>query len=68
MNRLQFLEVSPERRLGALQDASAKLSVLSAMVEKDFWVSWLLGVLFDDEVLGEHLVFKGGTSLSKVSA
>ena len=36
------------------------------MVEKDFWVCWLLGLLFADTKLAHHLVFKGGTSLSKV--
>ena len=35
------------------------------ILEKDFWVCWLLGVLFGSE-FGESLVFKGGTSLSKV--
>ena len=36
------------------------------MIEKDFWVCWLLGLLFVDAELAPHLVFKGGTSLSKV--
>jgi hypothetical protein len=36
------------------------------MVEKDFWVSWTLAALFENPELGSHLVFKGGTSLSKV--
>src|SRR5690606_34186473 len=31
----------------------------------DFWVCWLLGILFESE-FAENLVFKGGTSLSKV--
>lgn len=35
------------------------------ILEKDFWVSWLLGILFESEFAGS-LVFKGGTSLSKV--
>ena len=36
------------------------------MVEKDFWVSWTLAVLFAHPEFGSQLVFKGGTSLSKV--
>jgi len=32
----------------------------------DFWVCWLLRLIFADPELGGHLVFKGGTSLSKV--
>ena len=35
------------------------------VLEKDFWVCWLLGVLFESE-FADSLVFKGGTSLSKV--
>jgi hypothetical protein len=39
--------------------------VSPVILEKDFWVCWLLGVLFESEFAGS-LVFKGGTSLSKV--
>ncbi|MDO5622713.1 MAG: nucleotidyl transferase AbiEii/AbiGii toxin family protein [Paracoccus sp. (in: a-proteobacteria)] len=34
------------------------------LLEKDIWVVWALQTLFGSP-LGEHLVFKGGTSLSK---
>jgi hypothetical protein len=40
--------------------------LLPVMVEKDFWVSWTLAVLFAHPEFGHQLVFKGGTSLSKV--
>lgn len=36
------------------------------IVEKDFWVCWLLGRIFATPRLGVDCVFKGGTSLSKV--
>ncbi len=36
------------------------------IVEKDFWVCWLLGHIFATPKLGAACVFKGGTSLSKV--
>lgn len=36
------------------------------IVEKDFWVCWLLGRIFAQPKLSEICVFKGGTSLSKV--
>lgn len=35
------------------------------ILEKDFWVCWLLGMLYESP-FAESLVFKGGTSLSKV--
>lgn len=37
-----------------------------AIVEKDFWVTWILGKIFSDRYLSSILMFKGGTSLSKV--
>ena len=49
-----------------LQEASAKLGVTPAIIEKDFWVTWTLATLFSDDVLSNQLMFKGGTSLSKV--
>lgn len=36
------------------------------IVETDFWVCWTLQQLFTLPGTGEHLIFKGGTSLSKV--
>jgi len=37
-----------------------------AIIEKDYWVVWTLGRLFDLPDLKSHLTFKGGTSLSKI--
>ena len=36
------------------------------IVEKDFWVTWTLARLFEEPSYRPALVFKGGTSLSKV--
>ena len=36
------------------------------VIEKDFWVCWTLERLFTLPGLAEYLLFKGGTSLSKV--
>jgi Nucleotidyl transferase AbiEii toxin, Type IV TA system len=62
----QFVTLPPERRAAAFAQTAARMSASSVMVEKDFWVCWLLGLLFADLELAPHLVFKGGTSLSKV--
>lgn len=61
----QFVALPPERRELAFTQTAARMAVSSVMVEKDFWVSWLLGLLIADPALAPHLVFKGGTSLSK---
>jgi hypothetical protein len=37
-----------------------------AIIEKDFWVCWTLKQLFEHPILSQQLIFKGGTSLSKV--
>jgi hypothetical protein len=36
------------------------------IAEKDFWVCWLLGQIFDQPDLADTCLFKGGTSLFKV--
>ncbi|MFA5264268.1 MAG: nucleotidyl transferase AbiEii/AbiGii toxin family protein [Opitutaceae bacterium] len=36
------------------------------IVEKDFWVCWLLAQIFELPRLADTCLFKGGTSLSKV--
>jgi predicted nucleotidyltransferase component of viral defense system len=50
----------------ALENASLGLRLSPVVLEKDFWVSWLLGLLFREPAWAGQLVFKGGTSLSKV--
>lgn len=49
-----------------VRETAARRGVSPVMVEKDFWVSWTLAVLFTHPEFGGQLVFKGGTSLSKV--
>lgn len=36
------------------------------IIEKDFWVCWTLKQLFELNEINKHLIFKGGTSLSKI--
>jgi predicted nucleotidyltransferase component of viral defense system len=43
---------------------SEKTGMADFAVEKDWWVVQTLSIIFEMEV-GQHLVFKGGTSLSK---
>jgi hypothetical protein len=63
--RLAFLELPPDERRLYIEQAAIRRNVSAVVLEKDFWVCWLLGLLFDSEFAGS-LVFKGGTSLSKV--
>lgn len=61
----QFFALTPKRRALVFEQAAAGHAGHAVMLEKDFWVSWLLGLLFADPAVGPNLVFKGGTSLSK---
>ena len=63
--RLRFLELPADERRVYINEAAARRSVSPVMIEKDFWVCWVLAVLFGSE-FRDALVFKGGTSLSKV--
>lgn len=62
---LTFLTLSESERTLYVNQAAIQRNVSPIVFEKDFWVCWLLAVLFRSE-FAEHLVFKGGTSLSKV--
>jgi hypothetical protein len=63
--KLKFLELAGDERRRYIEQAAAQRNVSAVILEKDFWVSWLLGILFNSE-FADSLVFKGGTSLSKV--
>ena len=49
-----------------IEQAAARQGVVPVIVEKDFWVCWTLARLFSTPDIAPHVVFKGGTSLSKV--
>lgn len=60
----EFFGLSTVERLEALNAAASSSGRLPHLLEKDIWVVWSLRHLFDGPHAG-HLVFKGGTSLSK---
>jgi len=59
-----FLQLSKQDRRDALGVAADRSGRPTHLLEKDVWVVWALATLYAAP-LGEHLVFKGGTSLSK---
>jgi hypothetical protein len=61
--RLKFLELPSDERRLYIGQAAARRNVPEVMLEKDFWVSWVLAVLFESR-FGDFLVFKGGTSIA----
>jgi len=60
----QFLMLSPEDRLEVLGVAATESGRPIHLLEKDIFVVWAIDGLLSSD-FGRHLVFKGGTSLSK---
>ena len=60
-----FLHSPPERQKKACLELQDEMHLHAQSVEKDLWVCWTLRELFSLPGVGEHLTFKGGTSLSK---
>lgn len=56
---------SDERRV-FFEQTAARMRLSPQIIEKDFWVCWTLKELFGLPEVGSTLIFKGGTSLSKV--
>ncbi len=64
MDRVARLPAAERNAL--FSETAARMGMTSAVVEKDFWVTWVLDRLFRQPELARLLMFKGGTSLSKV--
>jgi len=57
----------PEQdRVSLFTETAGEKRMTPGVVEKDFWVVWVLGRLFTSDLLADKILFKGGTSLSKV--
>jgi len=61
----KFVLLSDKDKRAYFEVAAANLNVMPQLIEKDFWVCWMLKILFSLPKSGSHLTFKGGTSLSK---
>jgi hypothetical protein len=59
-----YFQLSSKEQFKTLELATVNSGRPANLFEKDIWVVWSLSTLFDSP-LGTHLVFKGGTALSK---
>ena len=59
-----FLKLPTKEKLAIFNAVATKVGMSPYAVEKDWWVSRTLEIVFN-MAIAEHLVFKGGTSLSK---
>lgn len=64
MTEVKFLNLDKHTRAELFQAISNKTGIPPFAVEKDWWVTQCLAVVFSLEIK-DHLLFKGGTSLSK---
>lgn len=62
----QVARWAPEDRAALFQETAVQMGPAPAIVEKDFWVCWTLSRLFAIPTRQPAMLFKGGTSLSKV--
>lgn len=62
---LTLAKRSNEDREAIFTATALKKGMNEAIVEKDFWVCWMLELLFHHSIYSNRLSFKGGTSLSK---
>ena len=61
---IRFYKIPDKTKKRIFQNTGEKRNLPAYAIEKDWWVVQTLSILFNKEI-GEHLVFKGGTSLSK---
>jgi hypothetical protein len=62
----KVVQLSAEKRAELMRETAERIQLQPNAVEKDFWVVWMLGRLFESDLLADKILFKGGTSLSKV--
>lgn len=64
MAKINFYKVDNKEKEAVFNAIAAQKGMKSFAVEKDWWVSRTLEIIFQMDI-AKHLVFKGGTSLSK---
>jgi len=60
-----FIKLNKKERSQAFRIASERLGYPAYVIEKDFWVTYILDTLFNRIEHKHRILFKGGTSLSK---
>ncbi len=62
---MKLYDAPDAERRAVFIETAAGIGIRQDMIEKDFWVAWVLNRLFGDEGIAKVFLFKGGTSLSK---
>jgi len=64
MAKVDFYRIGKDEKKAIFQAIATEKGMSPFAVEKDWWVSRTLEIIFQMDI-AKHLVFKGGTSLSK---
>ena len=64
MAKIDFYKINKAEKEAIFNAIATEMGMTPFAVEKDWWVSRTLDIIFQMEI-AQHLVFKGGTSLSK---
>src|SRR5690606_41391746 len=64
MAKIDFYTIDKEEKIAIFTEIATQMGMKPFAVEKDWWVSRTLEIIFQMPI-AQHLVFKGGTSLSK---
>lgn len=62
---LEFKKISKDDLQAIIRNAAERLGINEVIVEKDYWVCFVLNYLFTKSEWKDAFTFKGGTSLSK---
>ena len=62
---INIANINENDRKALFQNTAAKMGMTDAIIEKDFWVCFMLDYLFHISKQKDNIAFKGGTSLSK---
>ena len=62
----EIARMAADKRAEVFAETADRKGLPEAIIEKDFWVCWVLKQLFSIEALSNRLLFKGGTALSKI--
>ena len=64
MSALKFYKATKQEKLNVFDNVARSKKIKPYAVEKDWWVTQTLAIIFEMEI-ANHLLFKGGTSLTK---
>ena len=64
MSALKFYKATKQEKLNVFDNVARSKKLKPYAIEKDWWVTQTLTLIFEME-MASHLLFKGGTSLSK---